>query len=372
VSLGEINATPLLVQGLERKMPDHEVIISTTTDTGFARARQLYGEHRVFRFPLDFSWVVARVLRRVQPRLIVLVELEVWFNLVHAAYRRDIPVAVVNGRLTERSRRRFGWIAGPARSMFSKLAWVGAQDHAIAERFRELGTTNEQVETMGSIKWDSTTVADHVDGQTALARALGISENTPTWVCGSTGPDEEAIILHAYSRVRQTISAVRLVLVPRKPERFSEVAELIRRAGYPCIRRSGHADGTVLTDVTAETIILGDTMGELRKFYCLADVVFVGRSLVPMGGSDPMEVAALARPIIAGPHMENFREPVAALTDAGALITATNAHQLADAVLQMIQDPQRARDCGAKARQVVIQHQGATERTVSRLVALVG
>ncbi|HEY3242314.1 MAG TPA: 3-deoxy-D-manno-octulosonic acid transferase [Phycisphaerae bacterium] len=400
VSLGEVNATPLLVKRLTEQLPDHEVVVSTTTDTGFARARQLYGHERVFRFPLDFSLVVSRALRRVAPTMIVLTELEVWPNLVRMARQRGIPVAVFNGRLTERSRRRFGPLRPLVRGAFRDLAWVGAQDASIARRFVELGVEPQRVSVTGSVKWDTAQVSERVEGAEELAQALGVDASRPLWVCGSTGPAEEAVVLDAYARLNGC--DMQLAIVPRKPERFDEVAELIRQRGFECVRRSARVQGSGRRSATAEfrvqeerprkgtkgteggddrdslrtqdsglrTVVLGDTMGELRKFYSLATVVFVGRSLVPMGGSDPMEVAALGRPMIAGPHMENFAQPAEALSVAGALRRVRSAQELADDVRALCADVRAAREIGRAARQVVIQEQGATEQTVTALVRI--
>ena len=374
VSLGEINATPRLVEALRARRPDVEIVFSTTTDTGYARGVQLYGADRVFRFPLDFSLVIARVLKRVRPSLIVLVELEVWYNLVRMATRRGVPVAVVNGRLTERSRRRFGKLGGAVRSMFSDLAWVGAQDESIAGRFRELGAARNRVEVTSSMKWDTATVCDGVDGAEALGRALGIGDSTPLWVCGSTGPGEEVLLLDTYRHlVRATNEkAPVLAIVPRKPERFDEVARLIERRGFACVRRSVHGDDNPASSLPGGGVVLGDTMGELRKFYSLADVVFVGRSLVPMGGSDPMEVAALGKPIIIGPYTGNFRLPVEALLRAEAIRVVESSDELRDALAAVLQDGALAEALGRHARQVVLDHQGATQRTADGLVRLLG
>ncbi len=387
VSLGEINATPRLVETLRKRLPDAEIVISTTTDTGFARALELYGAGCVFRFPLDFSPVIARVLQRVQPAIIVLVELEVWYNLVSLATRRGIPVVVINGRLTSRSARRLGRLGRATRSMFGDLAWVGAQDEVIAKRFRALGVPPDRIEVTSSLKWDSAGVTDRVDGTDALARALGLDRSRPLWVCGSTGPGEETIILEAYRRLlRDSPDPVRnlqtgstnnrnaavpiLAIVPRKPERFAEVARIIERGGFPSIRRSDHHDGAAVEPAGETAVILGDTMGELRKFYSLADVVFVGRTLVEMGGSDPMEVAALGKPIVVGPHTDNFRLPVAALSSADALRSVDSGDTLAAAVEGILQDKALAEGLGSRAREVVISHQGATERTASAIVRM--
>ena len=375
VSLGEINATPQLAAILRERLPHSEIVFSTTTDTGYARAVQLYGRARVFRFPLDFSLIVSRVLGRINPALIVLVELEVWYNLVAAASARGVPVAVVNGRMTERSARRLGWFGKLTRPMFSRLAWVGAQDQATAARFRKLGVPADRVEVTSSLKWDSATTADRVDGDEALARALGIPDDGSgaLWVCGSTGPGEEAILLKAYRRLladRSQEPRTLLVLVPRKPERFEEVASLIQQAGFTCVRRSQRPDGVAGDPCEDTAVVLGDTMGELRKFYALANVVFVGRTLVPLGGSDPMEVAALGKPIVVGPHTENFSLPVRALREANAIRVLESADSLVETIRSILDDPSLAQSLGSRARETVIRNRGATGRTADRLVRL--
>ncbi len=369
VSLGEVNATRQLVAGLQKRFADHEIVVSTTTDTGFARACHLYGRARVFRYPLDFSWVIRRVLRLVQPELIVLMELEVWYNLIHAADARGIPVAIANGRLTARSAKRFRYCGAFVRSMFRRLRWVGAQEDGIAQRFGALGTPQAAIDVVGSVKWDTAEVGDDVPGSGGLSMALGIDPERPIWVCGSTGPGEEAIILDAYDRMREHADRPQLVIVPRKPERFDEVAGLIAARGYECVRRRDHADGggRPVAESVKSPVVLGDTMGELRKFYALATTVFVGRSLVPMGGSDPMEVAALGKPIITGPHMDNFADPSAKLKKADALVEITTAAALADTVLDHCGSPESSHRQGLAGQQVVRDNQGATERTLAAL-----
>ena len=379
VSLGEVNATPRLIEGLRRSLPDCDIVVSTTTDTGYARAVQLYGAGCVFRFPLDFSWVVDRALRRINPSLIVLVELEVWYNLVRTAKHSGVPVVVVNGRLTDRSAKRLAGFGSLIRPMFTDLTWVGAQDQDIADRFHALGVLSDRIEITSSMKWDTAEITDAVEGADHLRDELSIDATTPFWVCGSTGPGEESIILNAYQELCDRGLRLRLAVVPRKPERFDEVFGLIRSVGFDCVRRSDPepqalacADhGASRDGVHPECVILGDTMGELRKFYCLADVVFVGRSLTPMGGSDPIEAAALCKPIIIGPHTDNFQAPVDALRNADAIQLVHDAGALADAVAGLLADPQQARLMSSRAREVVVRHQGATGRTIERIAALV-
>ena len=372
VSLGEMNCTPALVRELTAAAGDCEVVVSTTTDTGFARGCKLYPPERVFRYPLDLSWTVGRTLDRVRPALIVLVELEVWPNLVRLARRGGVPVAVINGRLTERSTRRLARLVRVTRAMFSQLAWAGVQDEAIACRFERLGTPRDRIAITGSLKWDSAEVVDSVPGADALARVMAIPPDRPLWVCGSTGPGEEALVLDAYEKLHsQGDTTVSLAIVPRKPERFDEVAVLIRNRGFECVRRSERIEGSQADSPgSGRTVFLGDTMGELRKFYTLARVVFVGRSLVPMGGSDPMEVAALARPMVVCPHTDNFRMPVDRFKAADAIQVVHSAPELADAVARVVNDDALADALGHRARQVVLANQGATARTIQALVGL--
>ncbi|MGB0716048.1 MAG: 3-deoxy-D-manno-octulosonic acid transferase [Phycisphaerae bacterium] len=373
VSLGEVNATPRLVEMMRERHPSLDVLISTTTDTGYRRAVQFYGEENVIRSPLDFSFVVSRVLNRSRPSLLVLVEQELWFNLIHACHARGIPVAVVNGRMTERSGGRYAMIAPLLRGVFARLSWVGAQDEAMAQRFIRLGANADQVRTIPSLKWDSAQVSDDVPGREDMARALGLMESqAPVWVCGSTGVGEDALILDAYRQWEAGWGPrPRLILVPRRPETFDQVARSITEAGYALIRRSEAASPEQATTHRGgeEPVILGDTMGELRAFYALADVVFVGRSLVPAGGSDPMEVAGLGRSMIVGPHTSNFREPIRILKEAGVVEVVDDATTLIQAVRRQCDDLQKVREAGVTARDAVLAQQGGTRLTADALSA---
>lgn len=403
VSLGEINATRSLVAEIERRMPRYDLVISTTTNTGFEAATKQYSPRLVFRYPLDFSWVVRRVLDRLRPSAIVLMELEVWPQLLREAAERGIPVGVANGRVTEeKSMRRFRLpvIRDVARSMFSRLAWVGAQDETYAGRFRELGVAADRVVVTGSVKYDTALVADKVEGADLLAKTLEIDASAPVWVAGSTGPGEEEILLDAFARLRETTPGLQLVIVPRKPERFEEVAKLIASRGVELVRRSERADlagqdarvadqerrrraalaakaaGGAGAGAAAEArparVILGDTMGELRKFYSLATVVFVGRTLVPMGGSDVMEVAGLAKAMVFGPHTENFADAVAKLVAAGGARVVRNGDELREQTATLLADSAAREELGRAAREVVKQNIGATKKTVDLVCEQLG
>jgi len=373
VSLGEINATRTLVAELRRRSPETVVVLSSTTATGLARARALYPRHVVFRFPLDFSFVLRRVLRRVRPSVIVLMELEVWPNLIEVASAYGIPVLIANGRLTdERSMR---WFTRPiirrlARRMFRQIRWVGAQEPAYAERFVSLGVPPERVEVTGSVKYDAAEIAERIEGQEVLAEELGIDPQRPLWVCGSTGPGEEALLLDAYELVVRQVPGLQLALVPRKPERFDEVAELVAARGHACRRRSGRPPLVPPAADASRPVFLVDTLGELRKLYGLATVVFVGRTLVPLGGSDVMEAAGLGRPLLVGPHTQNFAEPVQRLIASGACLRVGSASELAQRLAELLRDHARIRRMGQAAQQAIEAGRGATEHTVSRILKL--
>lgn len=373
VSLGEVNAARTLVEELRQRCPEAAIVVSSTTATGLARARQLFPKLVVFRFPLDFSFIIHRVLRRIRPTAIVLLELEVWPNLMEVAHARGVPIFVANGRVTEeRSMRRFRhplvrWLT---RRMFGRLRWVGAQDQTYAARFVELGVPPERVQIIGSLKYDTADLADRVPGQDELAGEMGILADRPVWVCGSTGPGEEALILDAYGRLLTEHPDLQLVLVPRKPERFDEVAALIVQRGFACLRRSTGAPTVPPGVVEPRPVFLGDTMGELRKFYALATVVFVGRSLVPLGGSDVMEVAGLARPVLVGPFTENFTEAVTLLRAAHAARVVKSADELGALVGELLRDPARRQEMGAAGRAAIASRQGATARTVEAILAM--
>jgi 3-deoxy-D-manno-octulosonic-acid transferase len=396
VSLGEVNATRSLVAEIEKRLPAYDIVISATTDTGYAAACRHYHPKYVFRYPLDFSFVVGRTLNRIRPDAMVLLELEVWPNMVSLAGRRRIPIGIANGRITEkRSMRRFRrpFIRRLARRMFSSLAWTAAQNETYAARFQELGAPEDRVFVTGTTKYDSAVIADRVPGDEQLAKSLDIDRVKPLFLAGSTGPGEEEMLLTAYTQVRADLPDLQLAIVPRKPERFEEVARIIEARGLECRRRSRHPDppgpgapdrgpsspsglGRGLPSEPARgprpAVILGDTMGELRKFYALADVVFVGRSLVPMGGSDLMEVAGLGRPMCFGPYVENFADVGEQLIASDAAVQLGSAEELVPVLRRFLDDRPAAWAMGKRAQEVVRRNTGATGKTVDLLCESLG
>ena len=390
VSVGEVNAARALIKRLREDLPDHELRISATTRTGYNRACKLFGKEEVFYFPFDLSWVVSRVFRRLRPSLVILMELEVWYNFMVQADRFNIPVIVANGRMTESSKRAYRLIGALTSRMFRRIRHVFAQDEEIVERFRAVGVPAERISVAGTMKYDSTVVAQEVPGSGELARALGIKATHHLWVAGCSGPGEEEEILTAHQQLLQEGHAnIRLAIVPRHPERFAEVASLIRVRGFALRRRSKHPDlpleqtaegprvmGFGLLDpvgaLPRDTVVLGDTMGELDKFYSLARVVFVGRSLVPLGGSDMMEPAGLGKATIFGPHTFNFAEPTRALLQAEAGFQIADAGELSPILQKLLGDAGLARSVGQRAQKVILDRKGATEKHMKLICRILG
>lgn len=363
VSLGEINATSALVKLLRQARPDLDIIVSTTTDTGYDRGLQLYRSVRnvmLIRFPLDFTSALKRMLDRLRPIVIVLMELEIWPNLLLQCQRQHIPVVLVNGRMTEPAFKKYRLLKPVTAAMFRRIAAICAQDETYAQRFRQLGAPVDRLSITGTMKFDTAQLAERVEGDTQLAQELGLDKE-PLWVCGSTGPGEESIILDVYRALGKQFPALRLAIVPRHPQRFDEVAALIAQAGLALLRRS-----TPRPSADNRPVILGDTMGELRKFYSLAGVVFVGRSLVDLGprqhGSDMIEPAALAKAVVVGPWTHNFAEPMRKFREAAAVAQVSDAASLSKVIESWLRDPLSATATGRRAQDVVRLNQGATAR----------
>jgi len=366
VSVGEVNAAKTIIKELEVRFSDFEIVISTTTDTGFARASSLFNkDHQVFYFPFDFSWVMHRAFARIRPAICLLMELEVWPNFVRLATQLDVPVVVVNGRISDKSFPKYKRAKLLVKHIFEKVNLVLAQTDEYAQRFREIGAGN--VIVTSSLKYDTAQITDKVQGADALAAQLNIS-NERIWVAGGTGPGEEQIILGVFKRLKQSdqFEDLRLVIVPRKPERFDEIAQIIVDAGFDFIRYSS-IKNTAVKCKEKPPVILGDTMGDLRKFYCLANVIFVGRSLVPMGGSDMIEAAALGKYTIFGPHTFNFRQTVEVLLAGNGAIVVNDGDELLKAIQKCFLEPDYAHEIAQNGQDVIKKNQGATARSIEQI-----
>ncbi len=361
VSVGEVQAVEPLVRHLRERHPGLPVVLTTSTPTGSERVRNLFGDElfHVY-FPYDLRECVGAFLDRVAPRLLVMVETEIWPNLLLACERRGIPALLANGRLSARSARGYARLGRLARETFARIDQVAAQSPADAQRFIELGVPAERVEVTGSIKFDQRLPAS-VQEQAQVVRRLWGSDR-PVWVAASTHEGEEEPVLKAHAAILKRHPRALLVLVPRHPERFDRVAALVRRKGFELVRRS--AGGPCETETQ---VFLGDTMGELPLFLGAADVAFIGGSLVERGGHNMLEASAQGVPVVFGPHLFNFSAIAALLLERGAAQRVENAAELAAVVGRWLGDASERSRIGESGRKVAEENRGALERLI-RLV----
>ena len=364
VSVGEALTARILVGPLKERFPGRRVYVSTTTATGRAVAeRSVKGADGLFFAPFDWPGPVRKALDRVKPALLVLVETEIWPNLIHEAHRRGVRVAVVNGRISPRSFPRYRAARGLLRRVLAEVDLFLMQSEPHAERARRIGASPSRVRALGNLKFDALGSAPP---PADLARVLADGDR-PLWVAGSTVAGEEARVLEAFREVRARVPGARLLLAPRHPERFDEVAGLVEAAGFRGLRRSALGGGTWDGDV-----LLLDTLGELARVYPLAAVVFVGGSLVPAGGHNILEAAVAGKPVVVGPHMENFQEIADEFGAEGALLTVSSAEELGREVTALLADPARREALAGAARAIVDRNRGALARTVDALAELLG
>lgn len=368
VSVGESIAAAPMIRALLERYPTLPITVTCMTPTGSERIQALFAnEARIQHcyLPYDLPCAAARFLDRVQPKLAVIMETELWPNHIHQCAKRGIPVALANGRLSERSARGYGRFSKLTAPMLAEMSLFAVQTEAEAQRFRDLGARPETVEVIGSIKFDLT-----IDPQ-LLQRAADLrnqwqAQDRPVWIAASTHEGEDEVVLDAHRRLLANHPDALLILVPRHPERFNSVFELCQREGFATVRRSTGAN------VDAQTrVLLGDTMGELLFLYALADSAFVGGSLVPNGGHNLLEPAALAKPVLSGPHLFNFLDIAAQLREAGALAEVDDAEGLAVEVQRLFELPRDAQRMAEAGLAVMRRNQGALQRLVDGLARLI-
>lgn len=363
VSVGESIAAVPMIRALLKAYPDLPITLTCMTPTGSERIRAMFADEPRIQhcyLPYDLPWAAGRFLDHVRPRLGIIMETELWPNHIHQCTKRGIPVALANARLSERSARGYARFAGLTGPMLAEMNLIAVQTEVEAERFRSLGARPECVQVTGSIKFDLT-IDEQLQPRARALREQWGAEHRPVWIAASTHEGEDALILEAHRQLLQVHGDALLILVPRHPERFDAVYALCRDQ-FATVRRSL---GTPVTGQT--TVLLGDTMGELLFLYALADIAFVGGSLVATGGHNPLEPAALALPVIMGPHVFNFLEISAMLREAGALQQVDDAEGLAGAVRRLIELPQDARRMGQAGKAVMQANQGALDRLVQAL-----
>ena len=363
VSAGETIAAAPLIETLIAEFPQAPFLVTTMTPTGSAQVAKLLG-HRVSHCyaPYDFPASINRFFDRVAPRLLILMETELWPNMLDGAEARGIPALLVNARLSERSARGYGLARSLTRRMLRSLNLIACQYPAHAERFLTLGASPKKLKVIGSVKFDVALPLDHGERVAELKARWQLDER-PVWIAGSTHPGEEATVLAAHRLIREQFPDTLLILVPRHPNRREAVEVLIDRANLSQGRMS---DGI---DLGSCDVILGDTMGELLYLYGLSDVAFLGGSLVPAGGHNPIEAAVCGQPLVMGPEIFNFPDVAAAFLEAGCLTLVNDAAELAKVVVGCLGDPEGRRRTAQQAAQIVADNTGSTQRLVELLRA---
>lgn len=365
-SVGEVMAAKPLVDALCQAYPQRPLIITTMTATGAERALAMAsGSAQMIRHhfvPLDFPFAARRFVTRLRPALAIFFETELWPNLLAACERHSVPVAVVNGRLSERALVGYRKVRRLMGDALSHVNWLGAKSEEDAERFRWLGMAAEKSQVTGSLKFD-TSMSD--EALQVSERLLSSLPERAVWVAGSTHPGEDEQLLSAHRKLRETLPDALLILVPRHPQRFEAVARLCRDEGFTLARRSLGETPDANT-----AVYLGDTMGELQALYCAGQLAFVGGSLVPVGGHNLLEPATFGVPVVSGPYLANFSDVAEVMREAGALVDIADGTALAEALARLLGDPAARRQLGDAGQRVVEANRGALARTMTGLAVL--
>jgi 3-deoxy-D-manno-octulosonic-acid transferase len=379
VSVGEVNAARPLAALLTERRPDIRLVVSTTTKTGQKHAKEVFAKTAdlVFYFPFDWRSTVRRTLDRISPRVILLTETEIWFNFIRESSKSRARIAIINGRLSERSFKRYGYINRFMRRVLGYIDLAAMQDKADASRIMSLGMRASKVRVTGNLKFDHSLDAGESELTQEFRDRFAITPNEPLIVAASTHAPEEQIVLDAFKTVWKSTSEnlPRLLIAPRHPERFAEVVDLVKRSGFVWVRRT---EKPSQRDKAAEVIIL-DSIGELRSVYPLAELVFVGGSLIEHGGQSIFEPAAAGKAVITGPHTENFSAAVEDFLARDALIRIgrqknVNGYTvaLANEFSALLKDTYRREYLGKNALTAMETNRGAAEQTLEYLLPLIG
>jgi 3-deoxy-D-manno-octulosonic-acid transferase len=374
VSVGEVQAARPLFHALRQEFPGHLIAVSTVTITGQKLARQVFKEDavRVFYFPVDWRWTVRRALNAVNPALVLIMETELWPNFLRECRDRAVPVAIVNGRLSETSFSRYRLFPHFMRKVVNFLHLALMQTDADAQRMRALGLDSSKVIVCGNVKFDAGSLGQSQTLTDELAQRFGFSNQIPVLVAASTHEPEETILIQSFHRLRAAGMNSRFVIAPRHPERFDTVASLLNQAPFSWVRRSASAEDS---DREAD-VVLFDTIGELRALFPVATVVFMGGSIAPVGGHNILEPAAAGACIVIGPNTQNFDEMVKRFTARQALVqippqqNGAMASSLAETFKKLLNDPYEREILAARGQQLIEENRGATSCAIDHIKAL--
>ena len=369
VSVGEINLLGVVLERMQKQLPGWHFAISTTTETGYSLACKSYPNHQVFFCPIDFSWAVNQVLRRLNPGLVVLAELELWPNIVRQARKRAVPMAIINGRLGEKSYTGYQRIRFLMNRILSKIDLIAVQNEVYADRFKSLGARPEVVVQTGSVKFDGAVFDKSNELTRRLEKRAGLTDDDFVFVAGSTQPNEDRIAVDVWSRLVVKHPNLKLVLVPRHPRKAARVSEYLSQKQIAFSKRSDLKPGANF-DPDANVLVI-DVIGELSGWWGCADVAYVGGSIGNRGGQNMIEPAAFGLPVCFGPNTRNFKDVVGMLLAEDAARVVKNRKQLADFVEMAISNQVASQKMGAVARRVVLQQQGAADRTVEHILKLI-
>ncbi len=380
VSVGEVLQLRPIVLRWQKRHPRWTILITTTTSSGLAVAREQFPNCRVTYAPLDFTWAVKTALRRVRPHQVVLVELELWPNLILETTGLGIPLALINGRISEKSYRGYRRLRPLMSQLLRRFDVLAVQSPTYQNRLRNLGAPPNRLHVTGSVKFDGVVGNRDQPVIDRLRSELGVDRCAPVFVAGSTHAPEEQYALQSYLQLKDMSPGLRLILVPRHRERFDEVARMVESLGLPLLRRSEtiqqhmpkSVDHSFATSSAASPVLLLDTLGELAACWGLASVAFVGGSLNRRGGQNMIEPAACGAAVIVGPNTQNFLDVVEGLQSAGGILVIPEAGELTRTVRECLANPRDAARMGVAARDFVVSQQGAADRTVKLLEGLTG
>lgn len=359
-SVGEIVAASPIVREIRHQMPQRPILVSVVTTAGYAMANRIMVEaDAVIHFPLDFSSVTAKVINMVAPAAFVLVETELWPNFIRQLSYRHTPIIMVNGRISDRSAKRYGYLGTILTDILAAISLFCMQSEQDARHIKNLGADPSRVIVTGNTKFDQTYSDISPVAREDLYHILQLDPSSPIIVAGSTHPGEERIIAAAFREVRQLYPQAQLVLAPRQILRVAEIESLLEGSDWQTVRRTSLAD----YKGAKPDVILLDTIGELGLIYSLGDIIFVGGSLIPQGGHNVLEPAAHAKPILVGPHMFNFKDSYSLLTECGACLTVKDSAELAAAIIDLLSDHKKRNQMGAQARTVIVKNRGASARS---------
>lgn len=377
-SVGEIKASDVLIKNLREVYPDYEFVISTLTPSAQKLVKEKYSDLPTFTssglrqagiksffFPLDLSLIIKKALKRINPALIILIEQELWLNLIRISASKRIPIILLNGRITKHSTRKYRFIKPVISRIWNKISYFCVQNKEYFERFKTLGVKSDKIKITGNMKYDLLDKPHSQTGEVFYREIFGFNKNDLVIIGGSTHHPEEEILLEVYSKLKQDINNLRLIIAPRHPFRFDEVEKLIRIKGFECLRRSKLSAGSDnISDNVKSTIVLLDTLGELSKIYSIADAVFVGGSFVPRGGQSILEPAASGKPVFFGPDMSNFQDMADLLIKENAAISVMDKSELYRQLLHLFKEPATLKKMGERAQIVISQYQGATVKNI--------